>query len=386
MKISDIIQYTVLILIFLAVAALFFGQALGQPILLGYVETGSMEPKLEPGDGFIAVPTALTGPPESGDVVVFNAEELQGGGLTTHRVVDQTEVGYITQGDANAFTDQDGPEPPVSESQIVAKALQFNGEIVVIPNLGSGVLAIQGMISGIIAVFVGVPGLGDLVNGELSPMALVVVGGLLIVVNLVADSLTGNRKRENHSRRRRGYYTSGMIFLIIAVVIIAPATASMVLGSGSSSLDIVSSESPNDNPLVVPEGETSTIEYQISNDGYIPMMTVLETDNQDISFSKSVVSLSPRSEETIGLTIQAPAETGAYSREVSQHRYLPFLPRSVILALHEIHPLLAVAAVDSVLLVGALSLGIVTIGFDSVRLRSASRNISFLEKLKRRFL
>ncbi|KPN31210.1 signal peptidase I [Halolamina pelagica] len=128
----------------LVVASLLLGQVLGTPVLLGYVETGSMEPTLEPGDGFVAVPAAVTGDVEEGDVIVFRAEELQGGGLTTHRVVGETERGYITRGDANPFTDQDGNEPPVKEGQIVAEALQIGGSVVVIPNLGTLVTGLQG--------------------------------------------------------------------------------------------------------------------------------------------------------------------------------------------------------------------------------------------------
>jgi signal peptidase len=81
-----------------------------------------MEPTLEPGDGFVAVPAELAGPIDDGDVIVFEAETIQGGGLTTHRVVDETDRGFITRGDANPFTDQDDSEPPVKRAQVVAKA------------------------------------------------------------------------------------------------------------------------------------------------------------------------------------------------------------------------------------------------------------------------
>jgi len=64
--------------------SLIVGQFLGQPVLLAFVETGSMAPTLEPGDGFVAIPAQLAGPIEEGDVVTFRAEEIQGGGLTTH--------------------------------------------------------------------------------------------------------------------------------------------------------------------------------------------------------------------------------------------------------------------------------------------------------------
>ena len=72
------------------VVSLVAGNLLGQPILFSYVETGSMEPTLATGDGFVAVPPEVSGPIDEGDVVVFEAQRIQGGGLTTHRVVSET--------------------------------------------------------------------------------------------------------------------------------------------------------------------------------------------------------------------------------------------------------------------------------------------------------
>src|SRR6056297_2525566 len=110
------------------VGLLVVGHVLGVPLGLGYVETGSMEPTIDAGDGFVAVPAAVAGPVDEGDVVVYDAQEIEGGGLTTHRVVEETDHGYVTRGDANPFTDQDGGEPHVTDGQIVAKAWQVNGE------------------------------------------------------------------------------------------------------------------------------------------------------------------------------------------------------------------------------------------------------------------
>ena len=115
------------IIAIILIASLIAGQVLGYPVLVGFVETGSMAPTLNPGDGFIAVPTAVAGEISENDVVVFRAQQIQGGGLTTHRIVDEAERGYITRGDANPFTDQDGDEPPVREEQIVAKLFQPAG-------------------------------------------------------------------------------------------------------------------------------------------------------------------------------------------------------------------------------------------------------------------
>ncbi|OYR76614.1 signal peptidase I, partial [Halorubrum ezzemoulense] len=127
----------------LVVVSLVVGQFLGQPILLSYVETGSMQPTLSPGDGFVAIPAQIAGGISPGDVVTFDAQEIQGGGLTTHRVVEETERGYVTRGDNNPFTDQDGGEPIVQDADVVAKALQVGGGVVVIPHLGTVAMGFQ---------------------------------------------------------------------------------------------------------------------------------------------------------------------------------------------------------------------------------------------------
>jgi signal peptidase len=82
----------------LLLLGLFIGSILGQPVFVSYVETGSMSPTLDSGDGFVAVPTPFAGPIQKGDIIVFEAEKVQRGGLTTHRVVSETERGYITRG------------------------------------------------------------------------------------------------------------------------------------------------------------------------------------------------------------------------------------------------------------------------------------------------
>ncbi len=61
----------------LVVLSLVIGQLLGQPILLGYVTSGSMSPTLNTGDAFVAVPAPVAGEIEPGDVIVFEAVELQ---------------------------------------------------------------------------------------------------------------------------------------------------------------------------------------------------------------------------------------------------------------------------------------------------------------------
>lgn len=384
MQAADLIEYGVIIVVLLAAGALLFGQAMGQPVLLGYVETGSMQPTLDPGDGFVAIPAALTGPPEPGDVVVFEAQELQGGGLTTHRIVEETDEGYITRGDANPFTDQEGPEPPVSESQIVAEAFKMNGQVVVIENLGNGIVAIQEFTSGIFGQATGVLAIGVFFEDAGPAQSLIWIGLGLIVVTLISDSVTSNREDQRRSRRRSNYVGTGTFMFILALIVLAPATASMVIPSGTTSFDIVSSESPNNDPLVIGAGSTTTVEYQVFNDGFIPMIAVVEAGHPDVEITQSMFLVPPRSQSSTSLTIRAPESTGAYSRSIVEWRYLPILPRSVIMALHTIHPYVAVAVIDLVLLLLTLTGGIVAVGIGPIRMRSTSRKISIIQRVKRR--
>jgi len=80
MTIQKTVGQVVTIIATLTILALVAGQALGQPVGLSYVETESMSPTMEPGDGFVPVPTHVAGPIEEDDVVVFKAEELRRGG------------------------------------------------------------------------------------------------------------------------------------------------------------------------------------------------------------------------------------------------------------------------------------------------------------------
>lgn len=110
---------------------------LGQIAPISYVNSASMSPTLATGDGFVAVPTSVADRPEPGDVIVYRSETIEAGGLVTHRIVGETEDGFVTRGDANPVTDQQAGEPPVSRDRIVAHALAVDGRVVALPNVGT---------------------------------------------------------------------------------------------------------------------------------------------------------------------------------------------------------------------------------------------------------
>lgn len=87
----------------------------GRPMPIGEVASGSMEPTLAAGDRFLALPPWLIGGVEVGDIVVFET----GGRFMTHRIVDRTDAGFLSAGDANPFLDQSRGLAPLQKDDIV---------------------------------------------------------------------------------------------------------------------------------------------------------------------------------------------------------------------------------------------------------------------------
>ncbi|MGQ4554363.1 signal peptidase I [Halobellus sp. GM3] len=367
----------------LVLIAMFVGQQLGQPILLGFVVTGSMSPTLEPGDGFVAVPPALAGDIEDGDVVTFDAQELEGGGLTTHRIVGRTDEGYITRGDANPFTDQDSDEPPVQESQIAAVALQVNGEVVVLPNLGTAAMAMQEGVGFVVGIVAGVPGMGGLADGDLGTMMLV-GGGALLLYSFAVDSVSSGRGRDSRSTSRGGVIRASVVLLVILSLIVVPITASMVLPSGTDDITIVSSDAPSESPTVIQRGGSETVDYEITNSGYITRVAIIEPASTGVVIDQTTHVVSRGQTSGTTATIYAPEETGTYVRSISEWQYVRLLPVPVIVRLHAIHPFVVVAAIDLAVIVALSTVFVVAVGLEPLRLRSRSRNVSLGEWLRRK--
>jgi signal peptidase len=370
MPLRGTVTRAVELLAVIVVLSLVVGQALGTPVGLSYVETGSMEPTLEPGDGFVAVPAELAGPVEEGDVVVFRAQEIQGGGLTTHRVVGETERGYVTRGDANPFTDQDGDEPPVKEAQVVAVAFQPGGQVVAIPGLGAAVEGTQAALETVQRVLAGLFGTRALLGAQGLAYLFFAVTALWYVVGEW-------RAREGRDRDRSRSRTAGLdprlIAAAFALLLVAGATAAMVAPAGTQEYTIVSAAFESEQPTVIPTGESNDIPYRVPNGGFVPVVAYLEPASDGVDATPEQVRVPPRSVANATLTLQAPPETGAYRRYVVEHRYLAVLPTSTIDALYRVHPWAPIVVIDALLGVPFYVGSVALLGRGRVRRRSRDR-------------
>lgn len=370
--IRKVAEYALALLLVVLLISLVFGYLLGQPALLAFVETGSMEPTLNAGDGFVAVPAALAGDVQEGDVVVFESEHIHGGQLTTHRVVDARDSGYITQGDANPFSDQSGNEPPVTDGQIKAVALQVNGEVVRIPHLGTVVMGLQsvfGTAERSIAGLFGLRGLGT------ERLAYLLFGSGMLIFML--SFLLGDDRRTRRTSRklsREGVFSTRTIIAVFVGVLLVVSTVAMVMPAGTTTYPIVSSESDSDRPDVIHQGGSSEITYPLHNGGYLPIVSYVEPSSTGVETEPNRFYLGANETANATITMHAPDETGLYQRSVTEYRYIVVLPTSVIHALYVVHPWLPYVAVNGVIgsLLAVFGLAL-TRGSSRVRLRSRKR-------------
>lgn len=364
MSTLSIIQKTITAVLVVTAAALVIGQVLGQPLLIGYVETGSMVPTLQVGDGFIAIPTALAGDVGEGTVVTYEAQTLGGGGLTTHRVVRETENGYITKGDGNPFTDQDNGEPPVQDPQIVAVALQINGELVVLPSLGNAALAVQQIVRAAISRVGGdsIGGVGVTTTG---------VGVVLIVGSLLYGLFESEGRSPERSTSRDGMISGWLVLGGIILVLGLPVMTSMVVPTETSTARILSMESPDPtNPVQVEVGGSSELSYGIENSFYLTKVVILEAPSPGVEFSDTVITVERGETASVTQTLYAPNETGTYARSRSEYHYIQVLPVSVIEGLHSIHPYVAMSVITFLLISPVVGLYLLVFGLQPIAIRS----------------
>ncbi len=364
------------VLAVLVVAALVFGQLLGQPILLGYVTTGSMEPTIGAGDGFVVIPSAVAGEPEHGDVIVFDAREIEGGGLTTHRVVGETDEGYITRGDANPFTDQDAGEPPVTDGQVVAHALEVGNHVVVIPNFGTAIMAIQGFV-------------GDAGERLGSPLAPETIGTVLVVVGLLMlgfAALVGDRGvRDLHRSPHRQNVVSVWLMILVAVLVVTGlTTAAMVLPAGTHEYGIVSADESGDEPGVIEAGGSEQVAYEIDNAGVVPVLVVLEPASEGVEVYPEAVTVDRGETATKTVVLSAPEERGEHFRHVAEHRYLVVLPPSVLLSLHAVSPAFTLLAINAIVGGIVVAISVALFGTGHLRMRSPGSNVPPIVRIRRK--
>lgn len=381
-RIAGLVASGLLALFVVSMAA---GMVLGQPVLLGYVETGSMSPTLEPGDGFVAIPSVLAGSVEEGDVVVFEAERVNGGRLTTHRVVGEREGGFVTRGDANVVTDQDNGEPPVRRDQVVAEALQIGDWVVVLPKLGLVVAPVQAFVGSLTAAVSGVVAPGSFGGSQSLAYAIFLVGVVAYIASVVAERREGTRHVRGSPSRDDGAVDARYVVLVGTMAVLALVTGAMVATGGPHEYDVISAETDSARPYVVQHGTTENVTYRVPSYGLVPATVVLEPASENVAVEPAAAYVPAGGTVNASVALTAPPETGHYPQSLVEHRYIGVLPVGTVVALHAIHPWLPVVIIDGLLGLGLILLGFTLVGERRIRLDSRSRTPPLRQRLRQWF-
>ena len=368
MSVSSAVQKAITAVLVAIAAVMVVGELLGQPFLLGYVATGSMEPTLAVGDGYVAMPPLLAGEISAGDVITYEAQSIDGGGPTTHRVVNRTAEGYITQGDANSFTDQDAGEPPVTDTQIYAVVFQFGGDVVVLPSIGQAALFVQNGFGTVLNLI----GLG---SGARIGAATTGFGVVLITVTLVYGFVTDDNKRQTDRSTGRSDVISGRLVVAGLVVILAmPVLTGMVLPSATTTTNLLSTEaSIADGQGRVAAGSTTNFSFDVTNSMGVPKVVTVEPRGDGVAVDTQRLVVTHGETKSATVTVQAPAETGPFARSYAEHHYYYFLPLPVIELLAVIHPYLAMATIAVLSTTPIVALYVAVVGIRPITMRSTQR-------------
>lgn len=368
MKLPKALVWSVGVMVGLLIASMLVGQLLGVPILISYAESESMSPTIEEGDGFVLIPSPMMGTVESGDIILFEAQELHSGGLVTHRVAAVEDGVLYTQGDANPSLDQDGTEPPVQKTQVVGEVVQIQGQVVVIPHLGTVAEKITNNLEQIQRSFATLLGT-DRVLGDHG------LAYLILIVCIIGYILSGRSKRTRTFSRRPKSRDMGsnprLIAISLVAVMLLIATMTMVAPTGSYEFEVMSASYDSEHPEIMQQGETETHTYQIPNNGLIPLFVYVEPASNELAVEPTRSFVQPQSNTNVSVTITAPEESGRHQLALMERRYLPILPAVTIDTLYRIHPWLPLGAINLVIAIPWYLIIMRVLGTSRIRERRA---------------
>ncbi|MFC5365366.1 signal peptidase I [Salinirubrum litoreum] len=269
------------------------------PLNVSYVTSDSMEPTIHAGDGYLLLDAAV----ETGDVVTYRATD---GAYVTHRVVGETDAGYLTQGDANPSTDQTAGAPPVTDDRIVGRVVTLGGSPVTVPGVGP---------------------LFEFVDR----FRLELLGGIIALLSL--DLLV---REETARDPTRPVTTVGDVVPPLLVGFTLAGVLALTIAASPNELVYVATETATPGGRTIPVGETVTREVTASAT-QLPFTTVLAE-----STGAQIVAQSA-TDAGLDLTLSLPGHetTGPRRVTLTTSVYPTTLPAGVLADLHAVHPLVA---------------------------------------------
>jgi signal peptidase len=321
---------TIAVLALVAVAA--FGYA---PVSVHYATSDSMEPTIGEGDVFLVAEGSV----EVGDAALYYSAEREG--LVAHRVVDETDAGYVTRGDANPSTDQAGGAPPVAPGEVVGPVVTAGGSPVTLSGFGpvAGFVATnRGLVAGALAV---------------------------LLVGLLAAE-------ERSERDSRGDLTTAAAFFRPFLAMgVALMVTTIVVGAAAAPVAVVHTSDPAvaaDQRLAVETGTAETVPVPVETDRLPMTYHVVEASGDltvtDYELTDSGVDAS--------VAVEALPSDGTTTGQIRVYTYPQVVPKPLVVALHALHPVAGAFGAAATMLLPTLAL--YWLAFDPRELiRSGSR-------------
>ena len=293
------------------------------PLGASYVYSDSMEPTISAGDGFVVVPADDADP---GDVVTFWSDER--GEYVTHRVVEETDSGYVTKVYNNPVIDQATGHPPVRPSDVEGTVLTLGGEPVTVPYAG------------------------DAVEFASTHATALAGAGVLFIAALVGSSASRSRDVFRAGTLFHGLIAASIVVGVVGVVL----TAGTVRFPVSDDADGVTSDTvvfENDTANVTLSTVSTPYTYQAVAASGVRVVGTTPAGDGRSSPSDADPSAStddgggsatpddgrPATDE-VTLTL-ARDGSGADVATVRVYQYPKVLPATAVRAAHAVHPLVA---------------------------------------------
>lgn len=269
------------------------------PLHASYATSDSMEPTLSEGDAYLLVGGT---PLEVDDVITYYSDEQEG--YVTHRIVDRTDQGFVTRGDANPSTDQAGGAAPVERSQVLGEVVTIGGSLLVIPGLGT--------LAAMLSLW--------------EAIALTTGGALVLQIASATRSSTPPRPLTVLGEVVRPLLSGSVIASLLVLVLTGttyPVTYSVT-------------EEEHSSPGVLTVDEPATRNITVHT--YHPPVTTVVTEPREMTRVNRTVNGS-----TVEMTVRIPPppEAGQYTGTVVVQPYPATLPRAWLRALHGVHPAVA---------------------------------------------
>jgi signal peptidase len=305
-----------LVVIGIALAILGVGSVSQSAPNISYVYSGSMEPVIHTGDGFIVIPVSQI---KIGDIVLYRPLKLEAA-LITHRIISIDSNGYGTKGDASPSSDQEAGEPLVTSDRIIGKVLVLNGSVFTISKLGLFVSGLQELIGS---------------NTALVSSTLISSGVMIILWNL----LFPKKKRKSRRRWRLRDVYQGAAILISGILVL-----SILMGSSMQTVNYLVSDSPGTDGLQVTTNQAGEVIGTVKNSSLFPVANYVSGILPLKTTLKSEI-ISPFSSRTFMISVDPQKDIGWFQGYVRVYNIPTVLPLKVLDVLFQMSPYIALGAV-----------------------------------------